>query len=565
MQSNFNLSLGETWRVIKPYWQSSAGRTGWLLLIIFLTLTTIGAVFQVNLAKVSGELINALTERNREKAITQGLFYFAGQILILAMNTAESYLRLFLGNLWRKWLTERYLQSYFNNRGFYRIQSEVKIDNPDQRIQEDINNLTTESLNIVDNTVSSITGLIAASIALHKTSEGLLWLVLGYSLLVTGVSYGIFGRVLKGLKLQQSKKEADLRFSLMRVRNYAESIAFYGGEAQENQQISQRLETAIENEKQVTLWENGYQQFFTTLVDSLPFFLTIIFLAPRVFSKELKIGILQQSQSNVSTVYQSFSAAFNQISSLTVLAAAGERLSRLEKGLSSSGNIPSEKGRNFDVVREGGLEITHLTLQTPNYERTLISDLSFTLNMGERLLILGENGSDKSSLLRVIAGLWIFGTGSLHLPPENHTFFIPQKPYLLGGSLEEELTYPGTDAIFSQEQMETVLDRVYLADLPKKVGGFQTKVDLNSILSPGEQQRIAFARLFLHLLQSEVQYVLLDEATSALDEETEGDLYSQLIASSLTVISVGHRPSLLNYHNRILRLSSHQSWQLEQL
>ncbi len=558
MQSNFLLSLWQTWLIIKPYWLSRPGFKGWLLLVIVLTLTIFGAFLGVSLAQVSGDLINALTERDRDKFISKGLLYAGGQVVVLSMDTAGSYLRLLLQNLWRKWLTEEYLQRYFTGKGYYKLLGKVGIDNPDQRIQEDIDSLTSQALSTIDTLLGSITGLIAASLALAKTSPSLLWGILGYALIITIISYGLFGRILKALRLLQSKLEADFRFSLMRVKNYAESIAFYRGEQPEKEQINQGLENVIENEKKLTRWENGYQQFFQDLVDRLPFFLTIIVLAPRIFSKELKVGSLQQSQSNVSIVYQSFSSAFDQVSGLTVLAAAGQRLQGLSQGLLVSSDVPIEGERTFDVIENGGLLINQLTLQTPNYQRTLITNLSLSLDRGEKLLIVGESGSGKSSLLRAIAGLWHSGTGSIVRPSDSMIFFIPQKTYLMGGSLKEELTYPRTDLRASPEELKAVLEKVQLADLAEKIGGFEEEIDLSSVLSPGELQRLAFARLFLYA----PEYILLDEATSSLDEETESFIYTQIASSSATVVSVGHRFSLTKYHNRILRLKGDQTWQV---
>jgi len=554
-KNNFWLSLWQTWQVIKPYWLSGSSRWAWLILLLVLALTSIGAAFEVTLAQISGEIVNTLTEHNRERFIKQGLFYLAGQLLALAMSNTSTYLRSYLQNRWRKWLSQEYIERYLTDRGYYKIQNKQnKIDNPDQRIQEDIDSLTNDSLNILNTLLGSISGLLAASIAIEKISPGLLLGILLYALVSTLISYGLFGKILKELSFLQLKKEADFRFSLIRLGNYAESIAFYQGEAQEKQQIDQRLDRAIENEKKVVLWKYGYQPSFQDLADRLPFFITMLVLAPRVFSKDLKIGILQQSRENVFTLYQSFSAGFNQVINLTSIAASGERLYSLRDYLKFSDEIPYQGHRTLDIKRNGGFKIKQLTLETPDHKRTLIKDLSLSLAEHDSLLILGESGAGKSSLLRVLAGLWQTGTGSLQLPQHGCCFFLPQKPYLLGGSLLQELSYPYKNQSLSDEQIKDVLERVKLEELYEHIDQ-----NLGQILSLGEQQRLSFARLFL----AEPDYVFLDEATSALDEQMEDYLYSQLIKSKITLISVGHRPNLLKYHNQILHLNSDQSWKLE--
>jgi len=560
MQSEFRIALAQTWQVIKPYWQSKAGLKGWLILLVVLVLTIFAASFQVSLAQVSGDILNALNEKNTAKFINRGLFYLGGQIALLILGIIASYLSEFLKNFWRKWMTESYLKQYFAQRAYYKLQQiSNSIDNPDQRIQEDIDSLASLAITIIGSLAGSITGLIAASIALFNISQGLLIGILSYSLISTLISYLLFGRILKNLTFLQLKKEANFRFSLIKVKNYAESIAFYRGEKQEKEQINQRLEKVIINEKKLTLWQNGYQPSFQDLTERLPFFLTVLVLAPRVFSKQIKIGILQQSRENVFTVYQSFTTAFNQVTNLTALAASGERLYSLTQVLLPDFDISKEAVRTIDVSRNIDFKINNLTLQTPDYQRTLIKNLSLTLLPETKLLILGESGSGKSSLLRALAELWKSGTGSLHLPQDSTCLFLPQKPYLVGSSLKEELIYPNLNLELSTEELQAALSKVKLADLPERIGGFDQILNLSTILSLGEQQRVALARLFLH----SPEYIFLDEATSALDEETQAYIYSQLFSSNSTMISVGHRSSLIKYHNKILRLRADQSWEIE--
>ncbi|MFS8866007.1 ATP-binding cassette domain-containing protein, partial [Synechococcus sp. H55.9] len=204
------------------------------------------------------------------------------------------------------------------------------------------------------------------------------------------------------------------------------------------------------------------------------------------------------------------------------------------------------------------LALQQVTLLTPNSERTLVRDLSLSLEAGQRLLIVGASGSGKSSLLRAIAGLWNNGQGSIARPDTTEMLFLPQKPYMLLGSLRDQLLYPGRRRDLSDADLIRVLAQVNLADLPERVGGFDVEKDWASTLSLGEQQRLAFARILI----TQPRYAILDEATSALDVANEKLLYLQLQHLNTIYVSVGHRPTLLAYHDLVLELQGNSAWKL---
>ena len=212
----------------------------------------------------------------------------------------------------------------------------------------------------------------------------------------------------------------------------------------------------------------------------------------------------------------------------------------------------------IDMTENSKLALRQVTLLTPNYQRTLITELSATINRGEGMVIVGHSGSGKSSVLRAIAGLWNAGTGHIIHPSSTDMMFLPQRPYMVLGSLRSQLLYPNTDPNISESKLRQVLEEVNLKDLPERVGGFDAELDWANVLSLGEQQRLAFARLLL----SARSYAILDEATSALDITNERRLYQQLKATGTTIISVGHRRSLLQYHEYVLKLDGDSNWQL---
>ncbi|NEP43625.1 MAG: ATP-binding cassette domain-containing protein, partial [Okeania sp. SIO2H7] len=235
-----------------------------------------------------------------------------------------------------------------------------------------------------------------------------------------------------------------------------------------------------------------------------------------------------------------------------------ERLESFVKVLEEPKASPVEGSTIIDTVEDSRLSLQHLTLQTPNYQRTLVKNVSIELQPGEGLLIVGVSGSGKSSILRAIAGLWNSGTGTIYRPKLEEILFLPQHPYMILGSLRDQLLYPRTDLNISDEIIYRVLNQVNLPKLAEIFGGLDTVEDWENMLSMGEQQRVAFARLLL----TQPRYAILDEATSALDVQNEQSLYQHLQSLSTTYVSVGHRPTLLQYHHQVLEVMGDETWRV---
>jgi vitamin B12/bleomycin/antimicrobial peptide transport system ATP-binding/permease protein len=535
------------WRVARPYWfsEEQQGAIGLLLLLVGFSAGSSGLLIWETLQR--GELLSALAARNSSRFF-QGVGVFL-IIIILSVPalSLKSYLQDLLGLHWRRWLTDRFRQQYFSDRAFYHLTAESEIDNPDQRITEDVRNFTQQALNLLVIAADSAVQFAGFFTILWFISKSLLAVLLVYAIAGTGVTSLVFGRALIGINREQLKREADFRYGLVRIRENAEAIAFYQGEAPEYQQVHQRFLSALRNFNRLIRWQfgltvfqNGYQY--------ITFILPFIVLAPRLFAGELEIGVVSQSQAAFERVGLVLGLVITQFDQLSAFVAGIDRLDRLSQSANQS--PPAQ----IEIVPASRLTLQNLTLRIPQGGTTLIQDLSLTVPQTESLLILGESGVGKSSLLRAIASLWKTGSGTIMSPPAQ--LFLPQRPYMILGSLRQQLLYPRS--IASDTKLEQVLQQVDLAGVVARAGGLDAIEDWSKILSLGEQQRLAFARLLL----ASPEYALLDEATSALDEVAEARLYEILQNSAIAFVSVGHRPALINYHQRILRLDADRTWSL---
>jgi vitamin B12/bleomycin/antimicrobial peptide transport system ATP-binding/permease protein len=569
----FNLViLKQFWAIAKSYWSSDEKwhARGLLLSVILLSLGYTG--LSVLLNNKRGTLISALSALD-EARFWQTIAIFAGTLVIYApLYAGYVYLRDRLGLEWRRWLTSYFIDRYFQNRSFYNLShSDTNIDNPDQRITEDVKSFTHESLKLLLAVVDSLLAIGAFSSVLWGISQPLILFLVIYALIGTLTTVGIFGKPLMRLNFEQLKKEADFRFSLVRVRENAEAIAFYQGEQCESDRIKGRFGEAFDNFKRLIFWELNLN-ILTNAYEFIPFILPAIVVAPGIFAGELEVGKVTEAQGAFIRVFFSLNLIVARFQSLTTFGAGVERLFTflecLEPPHLTSTNEPdcTEQTQTNQTVQTtietataDFLALENMTLQTPNRQRILVEDLSIKLLTGEGLLVRGPSGCGKSSLLRAIAGLWDAGTGKILRPTLDQMMFLPQRPYMILGTLREQLLYPNMNGSVEDSQLQQILIQVNLPDLEQRHGGFNAEKNWAEVLSLGEQQRLIFARLLLN----KPSYAILDEATSALDPQNEKHLYQQLRDSGMTFLSVGHRESLSDYHQSILDFTADLTWSLK--
>ncbi|HZG40842.1 MAG TPA: ABC transporter ATP-binding protein/permease [Nodosilinea sp.] len=567
----FNLTgFRRFWAIAKSYWfGDEKWKAGGLLLLIAVFLLGYTGL-SVVLNNKRGVMISALSARD-EARFWETVLVFIGVLVAYApLMAGYDYLQKRLGLEWRRWLTGRFVGDYFRDRAFYDIQQfQPDIDNPDQRIAEDVKNFTQQSLALLLVVVSSVLQVIAFSGVLWGISKNLVGFLVLYALVGTLVTVLIFGQPLVRLNFEQLKREANFRFSLVRIRENAEAIAFYRGEAQEASQVNNRFMAAFENFKKLIVWELNLNAL-TNAYEFIPFVLPAIVVAPAVFAGDIEVGKVSEAQGAFVRVFFSLNVVVARFSELTSFGAGIDRLYSFAEALNHVDKVDAQapdaaQGEaaparpTIAIETADSLALANFTLQTPNYKRTLVENLFIDIPDKTGLLIVGPSGCGKSSLLRAIAGLWQSGSGTIHRPDLDNILFLPQKPYMILGTLRDQLLYPHTRQAVEDTILQAALQKVNLTNLAERFGGFDAVEEWGDVLSLGEQQRLTFARILLN----RPDFAILDEATSALDLANEAKLYDHLRHTGTTFISVGHRESLSEYHQNTLELGEDHTWALK--
>lgn len=560
----FNLTrqfFRDVWYLTKSYWQSEEKKKAFFLLACIIALT-LGVVYMLVLLNQWNNSFYSALQNYDAKKIFDELIHFSWLAAIYILLAVYSYyLQQTLILNWRRWLTTRFIDIWLQNKTYYNLQMFGKdTDNPDQRISEDVRQFVEMTLSFGIGILKAFCTFASFVVILYNLSGSLsftfmgktwtingymLWASLLYSVIGTYITH-IVGRKLVKINFIQQKYEADFRFSMIRLRESAESVAFYRGEAQEGSVFKQRFKMLLDNfwklvnkQKQLVFLNSGYSQ----IAIIFPFVVAM----NRYLTKEVTLGGLMQVASAFGRVQDSLSYFVDMYSSIAQWQAVVMRLTcfghHMHDVYQQAERFHVERFAAADVV-----EVDNMQINLPD-GKPLLENISFTLHPGHNVLIKGVSGSGKSTLLRAISGIWPFVDGKIFLPERDKLMFIPQKSYLPLGTLRAALNYPGNKPIDDTEL-------IYLMDLCQ-IGYLKDKLDLEAdwshVLSVGEQQRLAFVRA--HIQQP--QWLFLDEATSALDEDTEANMYRllQKRLQQTTVVSVGHRSTLNKYHELVLRLN----------
>lgn len=560
------------WRLMSSYWHSQEKwkARGLLAGVIALTL---GQVYMLVLLNGwNNDFYNALQQRAFE-SFWPLIGQFAGfAFLHIIFAVYAVYVRQILEIKWRKWMTDKYLDRWLGHQTYYRLQvaGQDDMDNPDQRIADDVNSFVNLTLGLFVGVLKQATSLVAFVVILWNLSGSLdiplgdtvlsvpgymVFVTLIYSIVGTWLAHKV-GRKLIRLNYDQQRFEADFRFSMVRVRENSESVAFYGGEKPELQNFRERFALVIGNfwglmkrTKLLNFYVNGYAQ--------IAIIVPVLMCAPQYFNGTMQLGGFMQTISAFGRVQDALSYFVESYDSIAQYVAVIRRLG----GFAGHMEEAEALAPSFDFTKNtsNALQLWQMDIALPD-GRQLAEKLSIAVPAGKRLLISGGSGAGKSTLLRAIAGIWPYGTGEISLPTGWRTMFLPQRPYLPLGSLRRAVYYPQPVPENTDDNLTGLLERFGLQNL---AGQLDAVDDWSRILSLGEQQRLAFIRILL--LRPDI--VFLDESTSALDEPREAQAYEILhqLLPQMAVVSVGHRSSLLNCHDKQLVLAGDGYWKLQDI
>lgn len=544
------------WRLLTPYWSQRAHWKSWLLLIFGLLIGPAWAYFNFKVAMITAEQANVLVAKDSGR--WHALFWL---IFLLGVGqwvygVVFSLLNTLMTMQWWRWMTDWMVERYLRNKTYYDIASKDDIDNPDERIQDNVEPFVSIMLALPTSFLTMILGIATNGLLMTQVTSELTVFVVLYSLGSIVLQAAIqFPLIRKNFDMIAAG--ADFRFGLLRVRENAETIAFFRGERMEDLQVRSRMHRVIKTRMSVfyyTMFTGIATQLFAYVWTLAP----LVFIYPLYFSGKIEFGMIALATAAASGMM----IGLTQIQGyLPMLAGIAPRVVRLAQIVERCDEMEAAAARTEERIRvEQGdhIELDNASFQTPRGEQQLAQNVSLRVDPGDSLIIIGPTGVGKSSILRSMAGLWMRGSGTMVMPPSDDTMFVPQRPYMMLGNLRAQLLYPHGREDMSEAEVQAVLERVCLPDLLERTGGLEAECDWSKVLSLGEQQRVSFARVLI----SKPKFVFLDESTSAVDIPTEALLYQTLIDSELTFVSVGHRETILRFHERALRLTSDGGWEL---
>jgi vitamin B12/bleomycin/antimicrobial peptide transport system ATP-binding/permease protein len=550
------------WALVKPYWVSDQRAKGLTLLATVIGLVLMAVWMEVKFNTWNREFYNTFESRDQAEFFRQlGMFSLLALMWII-IGVYRLYFLQMLQIEWRTWLTDRFLADWMKDQAHYRMQLLARsqspvagMDNPDQRIAEDLKLFVDYTLSLSLGLLSAVVTLVSFILILWGLSGALeiwgfnipgymVWAALVYAIAGSVLTH-VIGRRLIGLDFNQQRYEADFRFSLVRLRENSEGVALYRGEREELEGFRSRFAAVINNWWALMLKQKQLG-WFTSFYAQLAIIFPYIVVSPRFFSGQIPLGQIFQTASAFGQVQGALSWFIGAYTQFAAWKATVDRLigfaATLEQVRQEARELPGERVE----APEQSLSVEGLSLALPQ-GTALLAPTTLRLERGRNVLISGPSGSGKSTFFRALAGIWPYWKGRIKLPQGARTLFLPQKPYLPIGTLKNAVCYPDD---VSQHSDEAAADVLRAVGLDKVVSDLGRSENWAQVLSGGEQQRLAFARALLY----KPDWLFLDEATASLPEGDQDALY-RLLRERLpktTLVSIGHRESLAEHHEERL-------------
>lgn len=546
--------------------QAREGRIGTIFMAILIAINLSQVALAVRLNFYSRDLFNALEAKDGAAFWYQLFVIFAPLATIhVVVALTEVFLQNVLLIRWRSYLNTYYVSEWLGGGAHYRMQLLGReADNPDQRISEDLRKFVESTYSLSFGLMNQAATLVSFVAILWGISRGftlpgtdvevpglLVWICLAYAAFGTWLTH-LIGRPLIGLNFQQERVEANYRFSLARLREYTEQVALLSGERAEEQNLSQRFGAIVDNYMRIVVRLIKLNTFTLSYFQAnvvVPYMLT----APYYFANKITLGQMQQVVGAFGRVESALTYFIQIYTTLAEYKAVLDRLTSFENSVQAAQRVGGDSKLVHLPGREGEVRLSGLGLSLPDGRQLMQAD-GLTFRAGETTLLTGPSGSGKSTLFRAIAGIWPFGQGQVSVPDGASMMLLPQRPYIPFGTLRAAVAYPGTEETYSDA---AIAEALRAAKLPQITDRLDEERAWGQTLSLGEQQRLAVARALL----AKPDWLFLDEATAALDEPTEAEIY-KVIKDKLpetTVVSIGHRSTLIGYHDRRIDLKKMES------
>jgi len=565
-QARKDYLLTRFWISARGYWGKNGDKLAWVFSIGLLILIVANVGFQYGINVWNRKIFDAIEKRDSATVFHLTAIFFPLAIGSVALGVAQVFARMSIQRRWRAWLTNSVISRWLTNGRYYQLNL-VGGDhkNPEYRIAEDLRVATASPVDFTAGVTSAFLSAATFIVVLWTIGGSLTVTIGGSTLTIPGFlvfaavlyaaiasgSITAIGRRFVQISEDKNQAEAELRYTLTRVRENGESIALLGGEEEERGGIDRTFGNVLRQ------WARlAGQHMRTTLVSQgsslIAPVVPLLLSAPKFLDGSMSLGQVMQAASAFTIVQGAFGWLVDNYPALADWNAGARRIASLMMSL--DGLERAERGTGLGRIKRGDttndamLSLNDLSV-TLDDGTAVVGETEVTVEPGERLLVAGESGTGKSTLVRAIAGLWPWGGGSIDIHPDRRLFMLPQRPYVPSGTLRRAVAYPGAADDWTVEEIGEALHKVGLDHLREKI---EEEAPWDQTLSGGEKQRLAFARLLLH----NPDIVVLDEATSALDEKSQ-DKIMDMVTHELpkaTIVSVAHRAELEAFHSRKITL-----------